>query len=135
MAGSGGVSGAGGRTGGSGGGGGTTGAGGTVGTGGRGGSTGTGGGTGGASPDAGGGSGNCITDIKNGGYAFPPADPCSACRDNATLLEMKCTAMIDCLQPKWPCSGNCWTECLNQVGGSGVVANCVDELTTAACGP
>jgi hypothetical protein len=42
--------------------------------------------------------------------------------------------MIDCLEPNWPCTGNCQTACLNQVGGSGVVTSCVQALTTAACG-
>jgi hypothetical protein len=35
----------------------------------------------------------------------------------------------------WPCSGNCRTQCLNSVGGSGVVDMCVSALITAACGP
>jgi hypothetical protein len=68
-------------------------------------------------------------------YSFPPAPACSACFDNSTPLDAKCRGMIDCLEPLWPCTGNCFTNCLNSVGGSGVVAGCVSALTTAACGP
>jgi hypothetical protein len=71
------------------------------------------------------------------GYAFPPADPCSACFDNQLDLSVKCQAMIDCVGSMWPCSSNCWTQCLNSpsVQGSGVLDGCARRLATAACGP
>jgi hypothetical protein len=68
-------------------------------------------------------------------YNVPPADPCSACHDNSTMLADKCTGMIDCLGTAgWPScpDSNCKTNCLNQVGGSGPVATCVDMILTAA---
>jgi hypothetical protein len=102
--------------------GGTTGAGGT-GTGGR--------GTGGRTGDAG---TNCITAIQSGGYAAPSTPACSACKDNQLSLTDKCMGMIDCLAPLWPCTA-CFTNCLNNVGGSGAVDACVRALTAAACGP
>jgi hypothetical protein len=76
---------------------------------------------------------NCVDDIRVMGYAFPPAAPCSMCKDNQTSLETKCEAMIDCLAAKYPCTANCATECLNMVGGSGVLSTCVNALTAAAC--
>ncbi len=76
---------------------------------------------------------NCVEDIQLMGYAFPPAQPCSACFDNQTSLETKCEMMIDCLEASYPCTSNCYTQCLNMVGGSGVLTTCVNALTTAAC--
>ena len=67
------------------------------------------------------------------GYAYPPAMPCSACMDNQTSLEMKCKSMIDCMETNYPCNTGCQTNCLNTVGGSGVLSTCVNALTTAAC--
>ena len=55
------------------------------------------------------------------------------CADNGTSLETKCKTMIDCLDTNYPCSGNCQTNCLNMVGGSGVLSTCVNALTSAAC--
>lgn len=100
--------------------------GGSVGSGGAsssGGRSGTGGGAGG---------GNCLTTVQAAGYSSGSA-MCSSCRDNSTPLADKCMAMVDCMASQWPCSGNCETNCLNMVAGSGIVANCVDALVTAAC--
>jgi len=81
------------------------------------------------------GSGNCIDDLIGAGYSEPSVDPCSACHDNETKLADKCMAMIDCLETVWPCaaSANCWTECRNKAGGSGILETCVHNLTAAAC--
>jgi len=43
------------------------------------------------------------------------------CKDNQTSLATKCEAMIDCMATKYPCTGNCATECLNMAGGSAAV--------------
>jgi hypothetical protein len=93
-----------------------------------------GGGAGGTGAGGAGGAANCVVAIQNAGYAFPPADPCSACKDNGISLQTKCEGMIDCLASMWPCTGNCHTQCLNTVGGSGVLDACVSALTTASCG-
>jgi hypothetical protein len=71
--------------------------------------------------------------IQSAGYAAPPAAPCSACMDNGTSLANKCKQMIDCLGASWPCTGNCETSCLNQIGGNFVLEACVSNLTAAAC--
>jgi hypothetical protein len=77
--------------------------------------------------------GNCVQQIKSNGYVFGTVPACSQCKDNNVELVDVCKGMIDCLAPKWPCTGNCWNECLNTVGGSGVVSGCVTALTNAAC--
>jgi hypothetical protein len=77
--------------------------------------------------------GNCVQQIKSNGYVFGAVPACSQCKDNNVELVDVCKGMIDCLAPKWPCTGNCWNECLNTVGGSGVVSGCVTALTNAAC--
>ena len=78
--------------------------------------------------------GNCVAQIQANGYAFPPAAPCSSCRDNNLSLEGKCKAMIDCLESRFPCtSSTCNSQCLNNVGGSSVVDTCAKALTNAAC--
>jgi hypothetical protein len=102
-----------------------TGAGGTV-TGGRG-----GGGRAGTTGSAG-GTGNCITDLQDADYSAGTL-ACAACFDHGTSIAPKCRSMVDCLAPRWPCSGNCWSECLNMSGGDGVVDTCVRNLTTTAC--
>jgi hypothetical protein len=117
--------------------GGVTGAGGARGTGGAtgsGGTPGTGGARGAGGAGGAGGGGGCIAAIIAGRYAFPPAAPCSACNDNGMSLADKCMGMIDCLTSCTSGNGNCQTNCLNSVGGSGVLATCVNNLT-AACGP
>jgi hypothetical protein len=43
--------------------------------------------------------------------------------------------MIDCLGLSWPCTGNCWNNCLNSVTGNSILNTCVTNLTQAACGP
>ncbi len=108
---------------------GTGGVAGTSGTGGVAGTTGQGGtaGGGGAPPA------NCIDSIRQMGYAYSPAAPCSMCKDNTTDLSIKCEAMIDCMEKAYPCTSNCETNCLNMVGGSGVLSTCVNALVTAAC--
>jgi hypothetical protein len=100
---------------------------GTGGAGGRGGRSGAGGRAIGMSGD------NCITDLQTNGYTAGTAAPCSACNDNGKSLETQCEAVIDCLAPQWPCSGNCLTQCYNMAGASGPVMSCVTALTTAAC--
>jgi hypothetical protein len=78
--------------------------------------------------------GNCVQQIKSNGYAFGTVPACSQCKDSSSnSLEPDCKGMIDCLAPKWPCTGNCWTECHNTVAGGQVVADCVTALTNAAC--
>jgi hypothetical protein len=78
--------------------------------------------------------GNCVDQIKNNGYAFGTVPACSQCKDsNNNSFEPDCKGMIDCLAPKWPCTGNCWNECHNSVTGGQVVGDCVTALTTAAC--
>jgi len=104
------------------------GTGGIPGTGGLGGMIGQGGGGGGAA-----GAANCVDSIRQMGYAFSPAAPCSMCKDNTTDLSTKCASMIDCMEKAYPCTGNCETNCLNMVGGSGVLSTCVNALVTAAC--
>lgn len=77
---------------------------------------------------------NCITDLQTNDYGYGTAPGCSACNDNGKSLETQCQAVIDCLAPQWPCSGNCLTQCYNTAGASGPVMACVSALTTAACG-
>jgi len=105
----------------------TGGRGGTVGAGGRGGRSGAGGRIVGMA-------GNCVNDIQANGYSAGTAAPCSACNDNGKSLETECEAVIDCVAPQWPCTGNCLTQCYNMSGASGPVMSCVSALTTAACG-
>jgi len=100
---------------------------GTGGVGGRGGRSGAGGRTVGMS-------GNCIADIQANGYKAGTAPACSACNDNGKSLATQCEAVIDCVEPQWPCTGNCLTQCYNMAGASGPVMSCVSALTTAACG-
>jgi len=80
-------------------------------------------------------SGNCIGQIQSNGYVFGAAPACSECNDHGATQADKCTGMIDCLATIWPCTvgTTCWYNCLNSVGGSGVVADCVSALTNAAC--
>lgn len=92
------------------------------------------GGRGGRSGAFGQDGGNCVMDIQANGYAYGTAPACSACTDNGTSLEKKCDAVIDCLAPVWPCTGNCVTDCDNASGASGPVMACVSALMTAACG-
>jgi len=102
---------------------------GSGGAGGRGGRSGAGGRSGVGLPD-----GNCINDIQANGYSAGTAPPCSACKDNGKSLQTECEAVIDCVAPQWPCSGNCLTQCYNMAGASGPVMACVSALTMAACG-
>jgi len=102
---------------------------GTGGAGGRGGRSGAGGRTGVGM------SGNCISDIQSNGYSAGTAPACSACNDNGKSLATQCEAVIDCIEPQWPCTNNCLTQCYNMAGASGPVMTCVSALTTAACGP
>lgn len=78
--------------------------------------------------------GNCITEIQTNGYASGTAPACSACKDNGKSLQTECEAVIDCMEPQWPCTGNCLTQCYNMSGASSPVMSCVSALTTAACG-
>ncbi len=78
--------------------------------------------------------GNCLSQVVRNGYACGTAPACSACKDNQTSLTDKCQGMLDCYASKYPCTGNCPTDCLNSVGGSGPVKACVDALQAAACG-
>ena len=83
-------------------------------------------------PGRDGGAGNCITQIIANGYAYGSVTACSACRDNnLVLLTSKCMAMLDCLAP--PSTRADMTNCLNAVGGSTPVFNCVNALTIAGC--
>jgi hypothetical protein len=77
------------------------------------------------------GAGNCINQIINNGYLYGTIPACSACKDNSTPLETKCKGMLDCLAP--PNTKTDLTYCLNLVGGSQLVLQCVTALTTAAC--
>jgi hypothetical protein len=77
--------------------------------------------------------GNCVEQIKSNGYVFGTVAPCSQCKDNSVDLAGTCRSMIDCLASAWPCTGDCWTNCRNSVGGSGVVDICASNLTNAAC--
>jgi hypothetical protein len=77
--------------------------------------------------------GNCIQQIQSNGYAFGTVPACSQCKDNGVDLAQKCKDMIDCLAPKWPCTNDCVTTCLNEAQGSSVVGNCVSALTSAGC--
>ena len=78
------------------------------------------------------GSGNCITQIIASGYASGTAPACSACNDgNGNSLATKCTGMLDCLAP--PKTSADLITCLNAVGGSSKVRDCVNTLTTAGC--
>src|SRR5438093_773414 len=73
------------------------------------------------------------------GYSATGVGPCSACHDNDSQLGAKCTMMIDCLAATSPvCTtpnspNNCWPECRNKAGGSGVLETCVRNLVTAYC--
>jgi hypothetical protein len=78
------------------------------------------------------GGGSCVSKIISNGYACGTATACSACKDNGTSLETKCKAALDCFESKYPCTGNCPTECFNSAGASGPVQACVTGLT-AAC--
>lgn len=75
--------------------------------------------------------GNCITQIIADGYAAGTAPPCSECIENGSSLAAKCTGMLDCLAP--PKTNADYTNCLNTVGGSSKVGDCVSALTTAGC--
>ena len=113
--------------------GGTTGSAGTTGAGGTGGAAGTAGGAG-----RGGAGGmpigaNCADSIKLNGYAWPPAQPCSACLDNGISQATKCESIINCVDQNYPCTGNCLTNCQNQAGANLVVLSCVNSLLNAAC--
>lgn len=78
------------------------------------------------------GPGNCISQIIANGYAAGTAPACSACNDgNGNSLATKCTGMLDCLAP--PKTSADFTTCLNAVGGSSRVSDCVSALTTAGC--
>jgi hypothetical protein len=81
---------------------------------------------------AGAGGGNCIAVIRASGYSTV-AQTCGRCLENGLSLESKCRAMLDCMQPLWPCSA-CFTDCLNAVQGNDVVRTCVRAMTTSACG-
>jgi|GEM_PF-4480461 len=76
-------------------------------------------------------SGNCISQIIAAGYSAGTAPPCSACKENSASLAAKCTAMLDCLAP--PKTSSDFTNCLNSVAGSSVVADCVTALTAVGC--
>jgi hypothetical protein len=78
------------------------------------------------------GGGSCVSKIISNGYACGTATACSECKDNGTSLEAKCKAVLDCFESKYPCTGNCSTECFNSAGASGPVQACVTGLT-AAC--
>ncbi|HVV16971.1 MAG TPA: hypothetical protein VHH90_07180, partial [Polyangia bacterium] len=80
-----------------------------------------------------GGGANCVDSIRQMGYAYPGAAPCSMCKDNTADLSTKCMSMIDCMEKSYPCAGNCETNCLNMSGGSGVLSTCVNALVAAAC--
>ena len=77
---------------------------------------------------------NCLEAIKVNGYAFPPANPCSACKENSVSRETICVAMIDCLAAKYPCTGNCWSDCRNKAGANSISELCATDLKNAACG-
>jgi len=77
------------------------------------------------------GGGNCVSKIISNGYACGTASACSDCKDNNTSLETKCKAVLDCIGSKYPCTGNCSTECFNSAGASGPVQTCVSALQTA----
>ena len=77
---------------------------------------------------------NCLSQVVSNGYACGSTPACGACKDNQTSLADKCQRMLDCYASKYPCTGNCPTDCLNSVGGSGPVKACVEALQTAACG-
>ena len=78
------------------------------------------------------GAGNCITQIIASGYTAGTAPPCSACNDgNGNSLATKCTGMLGCLAP--PKTSADFTNCLNTVGGSSRVGDCVKALTNAGC--
>ena len=73
-------------------------------------------------------------------YSYTGAPACSACKENSQDLSMKCMAMIDCLESKYPCTkatnpNNCYTNCLNTAQGDMSVDTCANALVTAACGP
>jgi hypothetical protein len=79
---------------------------------------------------------NCLETVKTNGYAFPPANPCSACQENSESKETACIAMIDCLATNHPCTdaNNCWTNCRNKAMASSVSERCASDLKKAACG-
>jgi hypothetical protein len=135
--------------------GGTLGVGGATGTGGRGtgggASAGTSGGAGTTGTDAGaaggadGGAGmngaggrmvdagsGCVATLINNGYAAGTAIPCGMCQENGMSRAQLCMNIIDCIAPRYPCTG-CFTDCSNMSGGSGPVMDCVNALVTAAC--
>ena len=35
---------------------------------------------------------------------------------NGKSLATQCEAVIDCIEPQWPCTGNCLTQCYNKAG-------------------
>jgi len=73
---------------------------------------------------------NCITPIVDDGYKAGTAPACSECKDSAGgTLASKCTGMLDCLASK---GKPALVECLNVVGGSSLVRDCVTALTNAA---
>jgi hypothetical protein len=77
---------------------------------------------------------NCVEQIVSSGYKAGTAAPCSECYDNKTPMVKQCTGMLDCLAPKSaPRSSSTILQCLNQVGGSGVVSDCVTVLLKAGC--
>ena len=88
-------------------------------------------------PDAGAGDVaiNCIQQIINNGYSFGTTPPCSACVENGTSRATQCTAIIDCLQTNYPCTGNCTNQCNNTAKASGVAISCANAITTAAACP
>jgi hypothetical protein len=75
----------------------------------------------------------CVQQIKNNNYSWG-AVACSQCVENSTPMEAACKSMIDCLANKsWPCSGTCWTDCLNSTVSDSAVSACASTLTNAAC--
>jgi hypothetical protein len=81
---------------------------------------------------AGAGGANCIVGIRASGYSTA-TQTCAGCLENGMSLDSKCRAMLDCMEPLWPCS-DCFTSCLNDARGDDVVRNCVRAMTSSACG-
>ena len=84
--------------------------------------------------------GTCLQQIISNGFAFPPADACSLCRDNTqsppTDIHTQCEAMITCLNAAacQSSSNNCWSICQNTLtGNQPAAAACAAVLVTAAC--
>jgi hypothetical protein len=75
---------------------------------------------------------NCISVIRAMGYATS-SQTCAGCLDNGTPLEVSCRAMLDCMEPSWPCLDGCERDCRNRAMGSSVVQDCVDRMTKDAC--